>query len=68
MAKIIKRKLTADNGDLRRWCIEQALRWPVYEDRNYSGAAGGMQWHGNTSRSEADIIGRAEKLLKWVSV
>lgn len=46
--------------ELRRWCIEHAIRWPTehYGNAVYS--------QGGGIRGDADVIGRAEKLLKWV--
>jgi hypothetical protein len=49
--------------ELRRWCIEQAIRWPT--EGSYASAVSGGGYGG--ARSEADVIGRAERLRKWVT-
>lgn len=49
--------------ELRRWCIEQASRWPTERE----GGMGGVYSGGGGYRMiEADLLGRAEKILKWV--
>jgi hypothetical protein len=56
-----------DNTDLRRWCIEQATHWPTYTV-GYGHVAqgiGGMAGPGY-SNQDADVIGRAKKILDWV--
>ncbi len=53
------RKVTPE-AELRRWCIEQAIRWPMY------GPYGAVSGGGFGGKVEADVIGRAERLLKWV--
>ena len=48
---------------LRRWCVEQAIRWPL----SYGG--GPQNWQGAqfpSLASEADIVGRAKKLEAYV--
>lgn len=59
-----KRRTKIVSEDTRRWCIEQAIRWPRVAD-SHSGAYGGM----SVSRSEidADIIGRAQKIFDWIN-
>lgn len=71
MKKPVK-KNRQDNVDLRRWCVEQAMRWPVYEDKSY-GAQGGLgaaaiytQNGGQIVRTPADVVERAERLRAWV--
>jgi hypothetical protein len=66
MKKPIKRVLSRkppDDRELRRWCIEQAARWPVFP-----GGGGGVYSGGSMYREvEADLLGRAEKILQWVT-
>lgn len=64
MAKRVK-KVTAQGNDaeMRRWCIEQALRWPM--------SVGSYPAHvqsvgGYVPTVEADVIGRAKRILDWV--
>lgn len=47
--------------ELRRWCIEQAIRWPTENYQNgFASVGGGM-------RTDVDIIGRAKRLRDWVT-
>ncbi len=46
--------------ELRRWCVEMAIRWPVHGGN--SGFAGGSY----IPTVDADVLGRAKKLLDWV--
>jgi hypothetical protein len=74
MAKATKATKPTVVGDveLRRWCIEQAIRWPEVGAGGYHGiASGGGGYHGIASggggyRTEANIIDRASRLLTWV--
>lgn len=51
--------------ELRRWCIESAIRWPAHEEGQFS--AGTMSVSVDTRRSvDADVIGRAKKIEAWV--
>lgn len=62
-----KRPPKLKDVELRRWCVEMAMRWPVFEDR-LGGAYGAAVQGGMTvNRSDANIIARAEKILEWVS-
>lgn len=70
MAKAAKRANPAEI-ELRRWCVEMAMRWPCFEDIVYSHAQnfgqlgqalGGQQ----KMRTDADVIGRANKIMAWV--
>lgn len=63
-AKIV----TAKEVELNRWCIEMALRWPVVSVGGY-GAAAGQLGYQNLPRSDqdADVIGRAAKIMAWVN-
>jgi hypothetical protein len=52
-----------DSVELRRWCIEQALRWPTYTTGYLSNQAfGGIGGGGGYSYQDADVIGRAAKI------
>lgn len=50
--------------ELRKWCIEQANSWRWDAGQHY-GLAGGYPPQGR-SASEPDVVGRAERILKWV--
>lgn len=68
MKKPVKRKPTLqffDQLELRRWCIEQAIRWPVYETGGYGGAYQNVPMPRLTH--DADVLGRAAKILKWIT-
>lgn len=72
MAK--KPNLKMPSRDLRKWCIEQAIKWPVnYYNGNAMGLAAGyaqtVAYTGGSGSGyiDQDVIGRAEKLLAWVS-
>jgi hypothetical protein len=56
----IKQRAAVGDEELRRWCIEQAIRWPMVG----SSYSGGMAFSGG--EREADVIERAERLLTWV--
>lgn len=59
---------TSDPLALNKWCIEMASRWPVWQHGGYSGALagalGGMPQP--PQQVEADIIGRANRIMDWV--
>ncbi|WP_315731723.1 MULTISPECIES: hypothetical protein [unclassified Bradyrhizobium] len=67
MAKAVKTAAaTPKQVELNRWCIEMAMRWPVvttYGPTNgvYS-AGGGLPHH----QADADVIGRANKIMAWI--
>jgi hypothetical protein len=46
--------------ELRRWCVELALRWPTITEYGTGGAVGGSR------TIDADVIGRAEKIRQYV--
>lgn len=56
----------SDPIELNRWCIEMAMRWPVHEDcwggGGYFSGGGGY-----VTRTDADIIERANKIFAWVT-
>lgn len=47
--------------ELRRWCVESAIRWPI------EGSYAAVYSQGGGTRSEADVIGRAKKIYEWVT-
>lgn len=67
------RKSDGNQVELRRWCIEQAVRWPTKTVGGYAGLGGAAQGQmgqlGYTQphQQDEDIIGRANKLLAWVT-
>lgn len=72
MKKPMKRKPkpSANEVELRRWCIEMATKWPQTTVHRSSpgGPYGGMGGNYSTSEVvEADVIGRADRLLAWVN-
>ena len=64
-----KSKIVYDTIDLRRWCVEEAMRWPSY---NYGGYGspnfGGVIQGGYVPPGtiDANVIDRANKILAWV--
>lgn len=48
--------------ELRRWCIEQALRWP-WDAGRYAGAMGGGF---SQPPSQPDVLKRATEIMIWV--
>jgi hypothetical protein len=75
MKKPIKAKTaTAKNQDLNRWCIELAMRWPVihvpasYGGHAVAGLPGGIGYQQNIPARDvdADVIGRANRIMEWV--
>lgn len=65
LRRVTKRKIF-DRTELRRWCIEKAMQWPKETvDYGYGGGAYGMS---SVRREEdADVIGRAKKILDWLT-
>lgn len=62
---VLRKSAPVGNGheaDLRRWCIEQAMRWPL--EGGYGNQMGA--YGGNLPRVEADILGRAKRIYDWV--
>lgn len=57
-------RLADGEVELRRWCIEQAIRWPEHNPP-YGAAIGSVG--GGYRPIEADIISRANRLLNWVN-
>lgn len=53
---------TTKEIELNRWCIEQAMRWPVVS----TGGMGGGYTSLPRMDADADIIGRANKIMAWV--
>lgn len=61
-------KLSLTEQSLRMWCVEAAMRWPrIVEWEPSSMMSGGGYGSGGRKESDADVIGRAEKLHAWVS-
>lgn len=52
---------------LRQWCVEQAIRWPQVLQNPSPGLGQQYQVYSAGGYVDADVIGRAEKLLAWVS-
>lgn len=48
--------------ELRKWCIEEAMRWPTHT-ASYSS---GMGISGPSVTTDADVIGRAQKIESWI--
>ena len=76
MAKVVRKKVqTRVGAELRLWCIEMAMYWPtvhvpatfgqVGSAPNYQQALQTLQ-NFPAREVDADIIGRAEKILAWV--
>ncbi len=63
-ARSVKRKAPSSNVELRRWCIEMAMRWPMISNGGY-GNAGSYQSLPRVD-TEADVINRAGRILAWV--
>lgn len=53
-------KKPIDKTELRKWCIEQAIRWPTEGGYNQVMSGGGGY------KTEVDLIARARKILDWV--
>ena len=63
-AKVKKQVAPKDEAEVRRWCIEQAIRWPWDSGHHYANAGGlGTMYQGP---SEPNILKRADEILKWV--
>lgn len=66
MAKAKRVSKSASDVDLRRWCVEMAIRWPTM---NLGPSGYGIASAGGAYRNDVDVdvVARAEKLLAWVS-
>lgn len=53
-----------DEINLRRFCIEQAVRWPQEFGRS---AAAGVYPPMGLPTQEADVVGRAKRIYEWVT-
>lgn len=55
---------------LRRWCVEQASKWPTVTETTYGGGGmvgGGYGGASTVSRTlDCDVIGRAKRLEDYV--
>ena len=47
--------------ELRRWCIDQALRWPNNHPNPNQQLGAYMNY------AEVDVLGRAKRILDWVT-
>jgi hypothetical protein len=47
--------------ELRKWCIDEAMRWPVITESYGGGMSMGMG-----RSSDADVIGRAQQIENWI--
>lgn len=52
--------------DLRRWCIEEAIRWPMIQSP-YGGTFSQAAIYNNLGPSEANILDRAKRIFDWVT-
>lgn len=71
MAKKVRRaaKSKGEDTDLRRWCIEQALKWPWNPGRPGGyGAMGGQLPIPAEPPSWPNVIERANTILQWVKL
>lgn len=66
MAKSVKRQPSTHEVELRRWCVEQAMRWPVYGPGYAQGAGIGQAVY-SQNLNEANIMDRANRLWTWVN-
>lgn len=55
MAVKAKARTQVLDQELRRWCIEMALRWPAVESHI-----------ADPKQREIDVIARANKIMNWV--
>jgi hypothetical protein len=55
---------TKSDLELRRWCIEQARGWAWSAGNSSQGA---VYPHPGSPASEPDLIGRADRILAWVT-
>lgn len=58
-------QVASSHQALRRWAVEQAVKWPqVMTGSNHS--SGASVWNSGPNYQDADVIGRAEKLVAYV--
>lgn len=57
---------SAKDIELNRWCIEMAMRWPVVSVYGHGNQLGGYQQNLPRADMDADVIGRAGKIMAWV--
>lgn len=67
-------KTSGASVDLRRWCVECAIRWPIYAQHAHGALYGGQQaghigqmYQQPPSMADHDVIARADKILQWVT-
>ena len=56
------KKPDAVETELRRWCIEQSIKWPMQHHPYNAVVSQGEGFR----QVEMDIIGRAKRILAWV--
>ena len=61
---VSKSPKTMDEIALRRWCIERAAQWPVQGPAAYGAIASAGGGYAHTV--ELDLLGRADRILKWI--
>jgi hypothetical protein len=60
---LLKTLMDTRNGqDLRRWAVEQAVKWPMI----YCGSNNSAAWVSGAQTIDADVISRAQKLVAYV--
>lgn len=60
---VVRKSPTKPEIELRRWCIEQATRWPM-ESFNAGGVYSGG---GGYRQVEVDLLSRAQRIYDWVT-
>jgi len=67
-AKKVTRTVSPKDAELRRWCIEMAMRWPTTRIGSLAGHfVGAAHIPPQPEREvDADVIGRADRLLSWL--
>lgn len=60
---------TKVNVEFNQWCIEMAMRWPVVSVYGHGNQLGAAAYQQNLQRydTDADVIGRANKIKSWVN-
>lgn len=54
--------------ELRKWCIEQAIRWPWSAPQRYNqGMASVGGGYKDFPSSEPNTIARAQQIYKWIN-
>lgn len=66
MASKPKKAAQKPDVELRRWCIEQAIRWPMIGPTSSYQQALNQMGLQPPRQQEANIIDRANRILAWV--